>query len=102
VEADGLVGPRGRIEKLIQQGEYLLELLRNRMVAIAHLRFQFRQTSRQFLVDTEQLSQPDKGPHNLDIDIHRPSAAEDAGEHRYPVLGEGKRWVATTAACDGT
>jgi hypothetical protein len=53
VEADGLVGPRGRIEKLIQQGEYLLELPGNRMVALTHLRFQLRQAFRQFFVNTQ-------------------------------------------------
>ena len=42
---------------------------------------------------SQHLPQPDKRSHNLDIHGHGPRAPKDAGEHGYPLLGEGVRAV---------
>ncbi len=102
VEADGFAWRTERTEKLIQQRKHLLELVSHGVVALAHLFFQLRQAFGQFPVDTEQLPKPDKGPHDLDVDLDSPWASQDAGQHGHPLLGESVRGVTPTAVGCGT
>ena len=51
---------------------------------------------RQILVGCQELADPDKGIHNLDIDLDRSFAVKDAGEHGYTLLCKSVRRVSST------
>ena len=51
---------------------------------------------RQILVGCQELADPDKGIHNLDIDLDRSFAVQDAGKHGHTLLGESIRGEAAT------
>ncbi len=60
------------------------------------LSLQLLQLPGQVLVGPQQLADPDKGIHNLDIDLDRSFAVQDAGKHGHTLLSESIRGEAAT------
>ena len=65
----------------------------NARVMVFDLAFKFGQLVRQFLVQGQGLSEPDKGAHDGNINLNRPLTAQDAGQHRTPLLRKGIREI---------
>jgi hypothetical protein len=65
-----------------------LEKRMNARVVVFDLPFKLGQLVRQFLVQGQGLPEADEGAHYGDIDLDRAMAAQDAGQHRNPLLGK--------------
>jgi hypothetical protein len=48
--------------------------------------------------DYRRASQPHERPHDLDVDAHSGFAAQNAGKHRYALLGESMDLIPPAAA----
>ena len=54
------------------------------------LLLQLVETKRQFLVGFDDLSKPDEGPDNANVDLDGLLGSENSGKHRNTVFSEGK------------
>jgi len=61
------------------------------------LLLQFFQFPREITMRGQYSAQPDKRPHDLDIDENRLPASQNTGEHGHSLLRERKRCVATSS-----
>src|SRR4051794_20325206 len=78
-------GTLGHFHQLPNRADHMHELL----VMLPQMGLDFIHPSREFRIYGQNLPQPDKRPHDLDIDRDRTRAAEYTGEHGHALFGEG-------------
>jgi hypothetical protein len=81
-------------DQVLNRLEYRLDLL----PVLVLPPFELFQSSRQLLMSSQELSQPDRGPHDRYVDLNGPFTPENGGQHGDALLREGIRQIASSAA----